>query len=86
MYSEIPIIDIESIVQVDCVKVGKRSLVDLARRLISDFETEHAEDSETDGSNINYLVDEGLTAEYVEKGPDRTVRCFNKKLAVTEYN
>ena len=77
MYSEIPVINIESIVQVDCVKVGKRSLVDLARRLVSDFETKYAEDSETDGSNIDYFVDKDLTAEYIEKGPDRTARCLN---------
>ena len=60
MYSEIPVIDIESIVQVNCAKVGKRSLINLARRLISDFKIKHAEDSETDSSNIDCFIDEGL--------------------------
>ena len=80
------VVDIESIVQVDCAKVDRRSLVDLTIRLVSDFEVEYAEDSETDGSNVDCLVDEGLIAEYVEEGPDRTARYLDRKLAVTEYN
>ena len=70
----------------DYVKIGRRSLVDLTRRLVSDFETEYAEDSETDGSNIDCLVDKGLTAKYIKERPDKTARCLDKKLAVTKYN